>query len=120
MTIDHAVVLRKGGYPIAINCDANSPTDLDSISAQAVPESVIVLVKVFFKEAYANNTSRLRGHHALEQSLLEAIGHPVVVIDAKSWIELPDFEKIPYLMHRIKEKIEKFQWNRNTGDVIPS
>jgi len=78
-----------------------------------------VLVKVFHKEAYSNNTNRLRGIPALEQKIIEKLGHPVVAIDAERWTELPDYEKIPVLMHRIREKIEKFQWNQSSSDVFP-
>lgn len=78
-----------------------------------------VLVKVFTDELYANNTRRLKGLAALEMRILENLGHPIVAVDLNQWMELPDHEKIPYLMHKIREKIEPLQWNQNWGDVIP-
>lgn len=68
---------------------------------------------------YANNTRRLRGPYALELKILESLGHPVVGVDLEAWTELPDHEKIPYLMQKIREKMEPLQWNKNWGDVIP-
>jgi len=76
-------------------------------------------VKVFYKEAYSNNANRLRGYHALEQKVLDKLGHPLISVDAERWMELPDYEKIPSLMHQIREKIDKFQWNQSNSDVIP-
>lgn len=79
-----------------------------------------VLVKVFWKESYSNNTPRLRGVKALEGRILEKLGHPILIVDGERWTELPDHEKIPFLMHRIREKIEKLQWNAVGGsDVTP-
>lgn len=76
-------------------------------------------MKVFWKDAYSNNTPRLRGVKALEQRLLEKLGHPMITVDGERWTELADYEKIPFLMHRIREKIDKLQWNQTGSDVIP-
>lgn len=78
-----------------------------------------VLIKVFTNDLYANNTRRLRGTGALELRILENLGHPVVCVDLKKWMELADHEKIPFLMQRIRQKMEHFQWNQNWGDVVP-
>jgi hypothetical protein len=78
-----------------------------------------LLVKVFWKEAYSNNTPRLRGVMALEQRILEKMGHPFVALDGQRWSELQDHEKIPFLMQRIREKTDRIQWNQRGSDVIP-
>ncbi|CAL8111000.1 unnamed protein product [Orchesella dallaii] len=116
--IDHGIVMRKGGYPVAMNSQCDSQSDcLNSITKPA--ESVIILLKVFPKESYASNTRRLRGVAALELRILEQLGNPVVAVDLENWMDLPDFEKIPFLMHRVREKMEHLQWNQTWGDVIP-
>jgi len=76
-------------------------------------------MKAFHKDAYANNTKHLRGHPSLELRIMQSFSHPLVVIDIQKWNELNDREKIPYLMQKVREKTEKFQWNTNSGDVIP-
>ncbi|XP_021963826.1 uncharacterized protein LOC110859242 [Folsomia candida] len=116
LRIDHVIVMRKGGYPIAMN-DTSELKELADIRKPA--ESDIVLLKVFWKDAYSNNTPRLRGVKALEQRLLEKLGHPMITVDGERWTELADYEKIPFLMHRIREKIDKLQWNQTGSDVIP-
>jgi len=115
--IDHGVIMRKGGYPISIQ--TSEPETLSRLQEHLPPESIIVMVKAFMAESYANNTNRLRGVNALELKLLEKLGHPVVAIDVQRWKELQDFEKIPYLMHRIREKCEKFYQSDQDNSIKP-
>lgn len=64
------------------------------------------MVKALMPESFANNTNRLRGIYALELKLIESLGYTVIAIDTARWSEFPDSEKIPFLMYKIREKID--------------
>lgn len=48
----------------------------------------------------------MKGTTALMIKILEAKGYTVVPICLEEWNDLPDFEKIPYVMQAIKNKTE--------------
>jgi len=60
---------------------------------------------------YAINCQRLRSVPSLTLRTLEALGHYVVPVSLQQWVNLPDYEKIPYLMQNIKIKCESFDSN---------
>jgi len=110
--IDYAIVLRKGGYPVAVNVDSRTAIE-DVSQIQKPSESDIVMLKVFWGESYASNTFRLLGIAALEQRILERLSPSVLFLDGLRWARLPDYEKIPYVMHRLRDKIGKFEYNQS-------
>lgn len=55
---------------------------------------------------YTINNNQMRGCTILNMKVLESNGYVVVPICLHVWNNLPDFEKIPYLMQNIKEKLE--------------
>ncbi|KAF5303619.1 hypothetical protein FQA39_LY09866 [Lamprigera yunnana] len=99
--IDHAVVLRKGGYPIALPEDI---TNLENI--QVPPQSQMILIFALGPSQYTINTKQLRGSTAFTLKTLEHKGYSIVPISLETWTSLPDFERIPYLMQAIKLKME--------------
>ena len=64
---------------------------------------------MFGAEAYATNTRRLRGIHSIESRIIKSFGHPVVEVDVVQWRELADPEKIPYLVQKVRENVDKVQ-----------
>lgn len=62
----------------------------------------ILCIKPIF---YTINTKVLRESVNLSIKMLEEQGYPVVYINAETWSNLEEFEKIPYLMQNIKTKV---------------
>lgn len=65
-----------------------------------------ILVLCMPASSYAVNCQRLRSVPSLTLRTLEAMGYSVVPVSLQLWMNLPDYEKIPYLMQSIKIKCE--------------
>ncbi|XP_021930969.1 uncharacterized protein LOC110835248 isoform X3 [Zootermopsis nevadensis] len=110
--IDHLVVMRKGGYPVALNQIASNSALKTYVEDLLVPsDSQIILVLCMPASCYAINCQRLRSVPSLTLRTLEALGHSVVPVSVQHWMNLPDYEKIPYLMQNIKVKCESLDSN---------
>lgn len=77
--------------------------------------SVLVLALPHFH--YTVNCRRMKGTTALMIKILETKGYTVVPICLDEWNDLPDFEKIPYVMRTIKSKTEFYE---NTSKSVYS
>lgn len=110
--IDHLVVMRKGGYPVALNQITSSSASKTHVEDLQVPsDSQIILVLCMPASSYAVNCQRLRSVPSLTLHTLEAMGYSVVPVSLQLWMNLPDYEKIPYLMQNIKIKCEPLDSN---------
>ncbi|XP_044747477.1 uncharacterized protein LOC123308749 [Coccinella septempunctata] len=99
--IDHAIVYRKGGYPVATNFTSKFIEDQD------IPEDhELVLVMCLLPEAYTEE-DYLRKAVSFRLKLLEKLGYTVVPVCWESWKSLLDYEKIPYLVQNIKNKLRQ-------------
>ncbi|KAJ8979644.1 hypothetical protein NQ317_001351 [Molorchus minor] len=99
--IDHAVLYRKGEYPVAIDRDVEF---IEDIEVQSKGELLLILV--FHPIHYTINTKELRQTAVLSIKTLELAGYNVMPVNLEAWEALNDFEKIPYLMQNIKNKME--------------
>lgn len=70
-----------------------------------------ILVLCMPASSYAVNCQRLRSVPSLTLRTLEAMGYSVVPVSLQLWMNLPDYEKIPYLMQSIKIKCELLDSN---------
>lgn len=70
-----------------------------------------ILVLCMPASSYAVNCQRLRSVPSLTLRTLEAMGYSVVPVSLQLWLNLPDYEKIPYLMQSIKIKCEPLDSN---------
>ncbi|XP_033608909.1 uncharacterized protein LOC111868360 isoform X2 [Cryptotermes secundus] len=110
--IDHLVVMRKGGYPVALNQISSNSASKTYVEDLLVPsDSQIILVLCMPASYYAVNCQRLRPVPSLTVHTLEALGYSVVPVSLQHWMNLPDYEKIPYLMQNIKMKCESVDSN---------
>ncbi|XP_014486089.1 PREDICTED: uncharacterized protein LOC106750330 [Dinoponera quadriceps] len=108
--IDHVIVMRKGGYPIAINTETN----ISSISKiayvediQTPSESQMIFIFNLPDSAYAVNSQRLKSTWALKIKSAETLTNSNTIgINSNSWMKLPEYERVPYLMQAIKLKCE--------------
>ncbi|RZC32596.1 uncharacterized protein BDFB_000924, partial [Asbolus verrucosus] len=101
--IDHAVVFRKGGYPVAMNYSEDIEF-IEDIEVQPDNQLLVILVLRHFN--YTLNSRKLRCSTLLSMKVLESKGISVVPVCLEVWENLPDFEKIPYLMQAIKERTD--------------
>ncbi|XP_063231183.1 uncharacterized protein LOC134535819 isoform X2 [Bacillus rossius redtenbacheri] len=106
--VDHLVVMRKGGFPIAINQESRQdPTTRVYVEELEIPrDGQVVMVFCHPPSCYAVNCSRLKGYYVLSGKTLEALGYAVVHINLQQWTGIPDREKIPYLMQNVKLQCE--------------
>lgn len=104
--IDHVVVLRPGGYPMAINKDKDNESqevhyieDIDTVEGNQM-----IMIKAYHSSAYLANDDTLKGFHALEIRTLEQMGFSVVVVNVEKLMKLSEYERIPFLMKQIRLK----------------
>ncbi|XP_026829702.1 FAST kinase domain-containing protein 2, mitochondrial [Ooceraea biroi] len=104
--IDHVVIMRKGGYPIAINTIAsNKVIYVEDIETPSM--SQIILIFNLPDAAYAINSQRLKSTWLLKIKSAEALTNSnTIAINSSSWFKLPEYERVPYLMQAIKLKCE--------------
>ncbi|KAL3286254.1 hypothetical protein HHI36_000764 [Cryptolaemus montrouzieri] len=97
--IDHVIIFRKGGYPVSTNFKSTFIEELD-----VAPDNQIALILCFPPELYTEE-----GHLKMGPSLcikvLEDLGYVTVPVCWSNWNELADYEKIPYLVQNIKNKL---------------
>ncbi|XP_012226400.1 FAST kinase domain-containing protein 2, mitochondrial-like [Linepithema humile] len=113
--IDHVVVMRKGGYPIAINTMAPDKMNINYVEDIQTPsESQTILIFNLPDTAYAVNSQRLKSTWSLRIKSAEVlINSNTVAIHSSSWMKLPEYERVPYLMQAIKLKCEDFSVSVN-------
>ncbi|XP_018569401.1 uncharacterized protein LOC108909516 isoform X2 [Anoplophora glabripennis] len=100
---DHAILFRKGGYPMAVN-NKEGVKFIEDIEVQA--DNELLLILALRPIQYTINTKVLRGTTTLAIKTLEHDGHSVLPVNLEIWESLNDFEKIPYLMQHIKNKVD--------------
>ncbi|KAG7204022.1 hypothetical protein KM043_001883 [Ampulex compressa] len=105
--IDHVVVIQQDGHLVKINTgnegDENKPTPITDVHIP--PGSQMLLIVNCPKKAYANNTQRLKSTWSLRLKLIEAETKlPLIAINYFLYRQLPDNEKVPYLVQAIKLK----------------
>jgi len=104
--IDHVVVLRPGGYPVATNAKDNEETkEVQYIEdVDATEGNQMILMKVYSPSSYIANGDTLKGYNLLELRTLERLGYAVVAINSEKWTKLSEYERIPFLMLQIRSK----------------
>lgn len=103
--IDHVIVMRKGGYPVALNLNPSKDCYLEDLNTPS--DSFIVAVIIMPASYYSVNCQRMKGIPSLIVRTLEALNYVVLPISYPVWTGMPDNEKIPYLMQGIKLKCEE-------------
>ncbi|XP_072744729.1 uncharacterized protein [Anoplolepis gracilipes] len=113
--IDHVVVMRKGGYPIAINTVTSNETNMIYVEDIQTPnESQIILIFNLPDTAYAVNSQRLKSTWLLKIKSAEALTKSnTIAINYSSWMKLPEHERVPYLMQAVRLKCEDLSVSAN-------
>ncbi|XP_054713076.1 LOW QUALITY PROTEIN: uncharacterized protein LOC129222588 [Uloborus diversus] len=112
--IDHILAMRSGNYPVALPT-SNFNRANDKPTKQLTPlenialadDAKIVAVIVGNETAYCKDPEVLNGWMDLKVRNLAFKKYNPVVINYALWRNLPDREKIPYLMREIKEAVSE-------------
>ncbi|KAI4490343.1 hypothetical protein M0802_010720 [Mischocyttarus mexicanus] len=105
--INYAVIMRKGGYPIAFNTNnskilANFTGYVEDLSCES--NNVVILIIEYLPISYSINTKELLGVWKLQLKCIETLtGHKCVPININEWWSLPEHEKNMYIMKEIKD-----------------
>ncbi|GFX03583.1 helitron_like_N domain-containing protein [Trichonephila clavipes] len=111
LLIDHVLAMRSGNYPVSFHhSDSNSShsskvTFVEDINLP--PDAKIVAVIVATEDRYLRDPEVIRGFVDLQIRCLKKKKFCPVVINYNNWRNLPDREKIPYLMREIKMAVEE-------------
>uniref|UniRef100_A0A1B6CUF4 FAST kinase leucine-rich domain-containing protein n=1 Tax=Clastoptera arizonana TaxID=38151 RepID=A0A1B6CUF4_9HEMI len=112
--LEHVVVMRKGGFPVAINLNGDT-TPFPTTQRKYVenldlpPDCTIVALMLLSSSMSSINNDRIRGTVRLQVNTIEAMGIVVVPILQTTWMNIGESEKIPYLMQAIQHKINNHQ-----------
>ncbi|CAD6232088.1 GSCOCG00001739001-RA-CDS [Cotesia congregata] len=114
LCIDHVVIMRKGGFPIAINPDdEKSPLNLSDL--QLIPDSQVLLFMYISPSLYARNTLRLTGIGLLRIKLLKSkLNYTVIPVISSMWDNFTNLEKSRYISQAIKLKSDKLSASINS------
>ncbi|XP_043684605.1 uncharacterized protein LOC122636955 isoform X1 [Vespula pensylvanica] len=106
--INHAIIMRKGGFPIAFNTynsDILAKYTHYVEELQCTQENFVILIVEFPSVAYSINTQKLLGVRNLQIKTIEKwTGHRCVSINMKVWFNLPSHERVTHIMQKIKDK----------------
>ncbi|XP_067132608.1 FAST kinase domain-containing protein 1, mitochondrial-like [Centruroides vittatus] len=123
--IDYLLVMRKGGYPIAIrNLEATEDeeikqrTEITFVEDLQIPlDSKIITIIVADDLCFCKNSGHLKGWMKLQLQTLGKLGYLPLMINLRNWESLQDHEKIPYLMREIQEIVKNSELEK---DVYPA
>lgn len=112
--IDHVVVMRTGNYPVSIgSADSNSSIsktlqNIKFVEDIVLPEdSKIVSIIVANKDKFCNDPEVLKGWMEIRIRCLKKKKYCPVVVNYQNFMNMPDREKIPFLMREIKHAVEE-------------
>lgn len=107
--IDHVVAMRSGNYPVSLqksklkDSKERSVQNVTFVDDFVLPEDAkIITVLVAYEQDYLRDPEIVKSWFDLKVKSLAKKKYAVVVVSYPVWKELPDREKIPYLMREIK------------------
>ncbi|CAG9764794.1 unnamed protein product [Ceutorhynchus assimilis] len=99
--IDHAIIFSNGS-PVPFKQSVEFVEDIKLGS----PSEQLLLIWAVNNNFYTINTNTLRGLPSKTLTILEeTLQCSVLPVNTDNWQEMADFEKIPYLMQKIKDKM---------------
>ncbi|XP_055948959.1 uncharacterized protein LOC129981928 [Argiope bruennichi] len=112
LSVDHVLAMRSGNYPVALSqSESSTSTKRNQVSfiedMNLPPDTKIVTVISATEDQYIRDPEVLKGWVDLKIKCLRKKKLYPVVINYSSWKNLPDREKIPFLMREIKEAVEE-------------
>ncbi|KAF7992797.1 hypothetical protein HCN44_005141 [Aphidius gifuensis] len=106
--IDQVVMMRKGGFPIAINSiDESFPMAIEDVTA--IPDSQVILFIYVSHYGYIPNTQKLSGFWSLLlKSIRDETKHTVIPIHTQTWTKLSEAEQVRYLSKTLRLESDEF------------
>ncbi|XP_059472975.1 uncharacterized protein LOC132195172 isoform X2 [Neocloeon triangulifer] len=108
---DHAVLIRKGGFPVALNQNKAEDKEKEAIfldNYEIPADSELLLILYMPKAAYSSvddgNTLKFREQFKLKA--LDKLGYKTLVVKETDWLALAEHERVAFLMQKIKEKMK--------------
>ncbi|XP_014299359.1 FAST kinase domain-containing protein 5, mitochondrial [Microplitis demolitor] len=112
--IDHLIIMRKGGFPIAINND-ESPTIQKLSDIKPIPDSQVILIMYIPKHAYSCNSQRLTGMWSLIIKILKTqSNYTVIPIFSDMWTSFTEPEQVRYVSQAIRLKSDELSASINS------
>uniref|UniRef100_A0A6V7MFC3 RAP domain-containing protein n=1 Tax=Bracon brevicornis TaxID=1563983 RepID=A0A6V7MFC3_9HYME len=107
LIIDHVAIMRKGGFPIAINNHGDvKPTKVEDL--QPPPDSQVILFYVTPYASCPRNTERLSGVWSLYiKQLALTTKATVIPIPKKKWLKFTEAEQIRYISQALRLKCDE-------------
>lgn len=103
--IDHLIVKRKSGQIFAINPNQITASSKTIVETLEIPEdSYLIGIVSVTPSAFCLDGIRLRGKMKIYIRSIESLGIVTIPIHLVNWNNLPDYEKIPYLMNKINTR----------------
>ncbi|XP_051158666.1 uncharacterized protein LOC127280014 [Leptopilina boulardi] len=100
--LHHIVVMRKGGFPVAINHVDNRNVSVNIEDIIIPPESKIIAFLYYGNNEYYRNVKHLRKKYIIYNNSIESLGYSVIPINLDDWTNMNQKEKIPFIMNEIK------------------
>lgn len=98
--IPHLIVLRSGGYPVAISNSNQDNFSLDDLDTPPDCQKIAIIPMDYHD--YCRHPNLLRGRSDFRLRMLKQMGILPLPIQLEVWDKLIDREKIPYLMKAIR------------------
>ncbi|KAK0090776.1 hypothetical protein PV325_003796 [Microctonus aethiopoides] len=104
---DHAIIMRKGGFPIAVNnSDEATPSTIEEL--QPPENSQVILLIRIPDYGYIRNTQRLTGFWSLfTQTLKTETNYTIIPINGTMWEKMTEHDQVKYLSQEIRLKSDK-------------
>jgi hypothetical protein len=100
--VDNLVVLRKGGYPVAIGRDNSDRINL--LSDIEIPSGAKLIGVIPLRVMdYCREANIVRGDVEFNLRLLKLLNIHVVTINFQQWEQMKDSERIPFLMKKVQQ-----------------
>lgn len=111
--IDHIVAMRSGNYPVSLdNVKSKGIVDktiqhIPFVEDYILPEDAkIIAILIANKVDFCRDPEVIKGYMDIKVRSLAKKNFSVVVVNYNLWRNLPDREKIPFLMREIKQAVQ--------------
>ncbi|GFU16162.1 helitron_like_N domain-containing protein [Nephila pilipes] len=112
LLIDHVLAMRSGNYPVSFHhSDSSHSSQKNQVAfvedINLPPDAKIVAVITADEDKYLRDPEVIRCYLDIQIRCLKKKKFCPVVVNYNNWKNLPDREKIPYLMREIKDAAEE-------------
>ncbi|XP_065341104.1 uncharacterized protein LOC135940225 [Cloeon dipterum] len=103
--VDHAVAIRKGGYPVALNQMKEQPEGINYIDNFEIPADSKMLLILYLPKSLDSMPGTLKFRAQMVLKSLRALGYNTLAIREADWLQVAENERVAFLMQKVKEKL---------------